>query len=129
MTITHDWHIANLEYEIEDGFVYTAHWIAEASDGSLKSSAYGSLGLSRPDNLIPYESLTEEIVVSWVKEKFSEVLESEDPEAEPKKSRLQQIEEGLAAQIESQKHPKTDAGLPWVKEEEPPAEELNGLDG
>jgi hypothetical protein len=134
MTITYDWHIANLEHEIEDGFVYTAHWTVNATeptgetdeDGDpevYSADAYGSVSLSRPSNLIPYESLTEEIVVSWVKEKFSEVPEAEgvlDPETglsvpqEPKKSRLQQIEEGLAGQIESQKYPTSASGVPWA---------------
>jgi hypothetical protein len=127
MTITYDWHIANLEYEIEDGFVYTAHWTVNATeptgetdeDGNpevYSAGAYGSVGLSRPDNLIPYEDLTEEAVVDWVKEKFSEIPEAEgvlDPEAEPKKTQLQQIEEGLAAQIEAQKYPTSTSGLPW----------------
>ena len=118
MAITYDWHIANLEYEIEDGFVYTAHWTVNATDEdgdseNYSASAYGSVGLSRPDNLIPYEDLTEETVVDWVKEKFSEIPEAKDPEAEPKKTQLQQIEEGLAAQIEAQKYPTSTSGLPW----------------
>jgi hypothetical protein len=127
MAITYDWHIANLEYEIEDGFVYTAHWTVNATDEDgdsevYSASAYGSVGLSRPDNLIPYEDLTEETVVDWVKEKFSEIPEAEevlDPETglpvpqDPKKTQLQQIEEALAAQIEAQKYPTSTSGLPW----------------
>ena len=124
MAITYDWHIARLDYEIEDGFVYTAHWTVNATeptgetdeDGGpevYSASAYGSVGLSRPDNLIPYEDLTEETVVDWVKEKFSEIPEAKDPEAEPPKTQLQQIEGGLAAQVEAQKYPANASGVPW----------------
>jgi len=61
-------------------------------------------------------------VVDWVKEKFSELPEAKevlDPETglpvpqDPKKTQLQQIEEGLAAQIEAQKYPTSTSGLPW----------------
>jgi hypothetical protein len=111
MAITYDWRIAKLDHEIEDGFVFTAHWTVSAAeptgetdeDGSpvvYSAYAYGSAGFSRPLNLIPYNNLTKEIVVGWVKEKFSE-------------NQLQEIEQGLAAQIESQKHPTSSSGVPW----------------
>jgi hypothetical protein len=125
MTITTTWAIAQLEHETADGFVFTAHWTVSAVSDVVKpgvedeaesfysAGAYGSIGFQRPDNLIPYENLTEEIVVGWVKEKLSEVSESEDPDAEPEKSQLQQIEEALAANIESQIHPTSESGVPW----------------
>ena len=104
MTTTFSWNIANLERQVSDGYVYTAHWTVSATDEDgdsdvYSASAYGSVGLSRPDNLIPYEDLTEEIVVNWVKERLSET-----PEA---------LEERLASQIEAQKHPTSASGLPW----------------
>jgi hypothetical protein len=124
MAITYDWHIANLEYEIEDGFVYTAHWTVNATeptgetneDGGSEvysAGAYGSLVLSRPSNLIPYEDLTEKTVVDWVKEKFSEISEAKGPGVEPKQTQLQQIEEKLADKIKAQKYPASASGLPW----------------
>jgi hypothetical protein len=111
MAITYDWHIANLEHEIEDGFVYTAHWIVKATeptgetdeDGDpevYSADAYGSVSLSRPDNLIPYENLTKEIVVGWVKGEFG--IE-----------KVAKLQEGLAAQIELQKYPTSASGVPW----------------
>jgi len=111
MTITYDWRIANLEHKIEDGFVYTAHWTVNAAEptgetdedgnpGVYSAYAYGSISFSRPLNLIPYNNLTEGIVIGWVKENFSE-------------NQLQQIEQGLATQIEAQKHPISSSGVPW----------------
>jgi hypothetical protein len=61
--------------------------------------------------------------VGWVKEKLSEVSESEDPDAEPEKSQLQQIEEMLAANIEGQIHPTSQSGLPWAPTEDEFSEE------
>jgi len=59
--------VANLERETADGFVFTAHYTVAANDGTYTSSAYGSIGFQRPDNLIPFADLTAELVVGWVK--------------------------------------------------------------
>ena len=110
MTTATTWNIAQLERHTADGIVYAVHYTVDANDGTYSANAYGSVGLEPPDpdSIIPYEDLTEEIVVDWVKEKFSET-----PEAESQKTQLQQIEEGLAAQIEAKKYPTTASGLPW----------------
>jgi len=100
MTTTFEWKIANLERETEDGFVFTAHYTVNASDGVYTSGAYGSLGFERPDNLVPFSQLTEELVVSWVKEKFGE-------------EKVTEIESALQAQLDEQKHPSKAAGVPW----------------
>lgn len=126
MTITYDWQIANLEYESSDGFVFTVHWTVNAVDSetntndpngdSYSAKACGSIGLSRHSNLIPYESLTEEIVMSWTKEKLGEISEEIDPKTglpESQKSELQKIEENLAAQIAKMKSSPKKIGVPW----------------
>jgi hypothetical protein len=109
MTITTTWAIAQLEHEIEDGFVFTVHYTVSAVSDVVKpgeeetfysAGAYGSIGFQRPDNLIPYENLTEEIVVGWVKEEFGE-------------EKVDEIEAALAASIESQIHPTSESGVPW----------------
>ena len=66
MTTTFTWAIANLERETADGFVYTAHYTVNAEDGTYSAGAYGSIGLERPDTLIPFDDLTEEVVIGWV---------------------------------------------------------------
>lgn len=43
------WGIVNLERETADGYVFTVHYTVEAFDGTYRSSAYGSIGLERPD--------------------------------------------------------------------------------
>jgi hypothetical protein len=100
MATTVTWKIANLERETEDGYVFTAHYTVNADDGTYTSGAYGSLGLERPDSLIPFSQLTEAIVIGWVKEKFGE-------------EKVAEIEAALQSQIEEQKHPSKAAGVPW----------------
>lgn len=101
MSTTFTWKIAQLERETADGFVFTAHYTVDANDGTYSSGAYGSIGFQRPDNLIPYAELTEETVISWVKE----ALGGDEKVAE--------IETALQAQINEQRNPTKAAGVPW----------------
>jgi hypothetical protein len=98
-TTVFTWHIAQLERETADGYVFTAHYTVDASDGVYKAGAYGSLGLERPEGeMIPFADLTEELVVSWVKERLD----------------VEQIEAALQAQLDEQRHPSKASGLPWA---------------
>jgi hypothetical protein len=100
-TTVFTWHIAQLERETEDGYVYSAHYTVDANDGTYSAGAYGSIGFERPENLIPFSELSEEITISWVKEK----LGGEEKVAE--------IESALQEQINQQRSPTKAQGLPW----------------
>ena len=100
MSTTFNWHVANLERETADGFVFTVHYTVNADNGVYTAGAYGSLGLERPDSLIPFDDLTEEIVVGWVKEKFGD-------------EKVAEIEAALQAQLDEKHAPTKAAGLPW----------------
>ena len=97
---TFTWNIANLERETADGFVFTVHYTVNAFNDTYSSGAYGSIGLERPDNLIPFADLTEETVVGWVKEKFGA-------------EKVAEIEAALQAQLDEQAAPTKASGLPW----------------
>ena len=101
MATTFIWAVANLERETADGFVFVAHYTVSANDGTYSSSAYGSIGFERPENLIPYADLTEELVIGWVKE----ALGGDEKVAE--------IEAALQAQLDEQHSPSKAAGVPW----------------
>jgi hypothetical protein len=92
-----NWTISNLERKTEDGFVTTAHWRCDATDGEFSAGVYGSAGFSG-DLTIPYEDLTQEQVLGWV-------WESVDKEV---------TETNLDGQINAQKNPVSASGLPWV---------------
>lgn len=94
------WTIAQLERNTADGGVVVAHWRCEAVDGDYSASSYGTCGFT-PDPTdpayIPFESLTEADVIGWVEAELD----------------VDAIEAALTANIEEQKAPKTEAGVPW----------------
>lgn len=95
------WSIALTEYTNDaDKGVLTAHWRATARDGEYTESAYGTAGFT-PDptaeGFVPYADLTEADVLAWV---WGSVDKDE-------------MEANLAQQIEDQKTPKTETGVPW----------------
>lgn len=101
MSTTVNWHIANLERELKDGYVYTVHYTVDANNETYSSSAYGSLGLERPDKLIPFKDLTEKNVIDWVKDTLGD-------------EKVQEIETALLDRLSEQANPTRSAGLPWA---------------
>ena len=98
MATTTIWNIAELERHTADGIVFTAHYTVDANDGTYSAGAYGSIGLEAPEgNVIPYADLTPEIVIGWVQDKLN----------------VEEIEAALQAQLDQQRTPTTDAGVPW----------------
>lgn len=101
MSTTFEWKIANLERETADGFVFTSHYTVSANDGTYSSSAYGSVGFERPDDLIPFDDLTEALVIGWVKEAIGG------------DEKVTEIEAALQAQLDEKHAPTKAAGVPW----------------
>ena len=101
--MTTTWSINTLERETADGYVYTVHYDVNATDGTYAARAYGSVGLDKPETLIPYADLTSEQVIGWVKEKLN--AENEDA--------VTNIEAALASQIAEQAAPTKATGVPW----------------
>lgn len=102
---TYTWKVSQLERESSDGYVFTAHWNVNATetveDKTYSAGAYGSIGLERPEeDLIAFEELTEELVVSWVLDKLGE-------------EQVVNMETSLTNQIQEQKTPSKIQGLPW----------------
>ena len=100
MTTTFTWAIANLERETADGFVYAAHYTVNAEDGIYSAGAYGSIGLERPDTLIPFDDLTEGMVVGWVTEKLGA-------------EKVTEVLDALQAQLDEKRAPSKQSGVPW----------------
>jgi hypothetical protein len=90
------WTVSQLDRNTADGFVTTAHWQCTATDGEYSASVYASCGFDG-ELSVAYDSLTEEAVLAWV-------WESVDKEA---------TEAAVLAQIEAQKNPVTETGVPW----------------
>jgi len=91
------WSIAQLERNLLDGLVTNVHWCCTATDGDLSASNYGSVGFERGETFTPYENLTQDQVLDWVKSAIE----------------VENIEVGLESHIEAQKAPTTATGVPW----------------
>jgi hypothetical protein len=104
MTTEFNWHIAQLIRHTADGVVTTAHYTIDAKDAVYSAAAYGSVGLEQPDpeTMIPFDSLSEEIVVEWVKEKLGG------------DEKVEEIEAALQSQLDQKHAPTEAAGLPWA---------------
>jgi len=96
MTIV--WNISQLDRQTSDGFVTTAHWQANATDGDYSASVYSTCSWSDGTATIPYASLTKETVLGWI---WANGVDKDATEA------------SLNAQIELQKNPVTATGVPW----------------
>jgi hypothetical protein len=92
------WAIEQLNRELSDGLVTTARWRCTVSDDVYSINTNGSVGLDRGDSFTPYEDLTEEQVLVWVKEKLNTA----------------EIEDGLQSHIDGLKNPVSAAGVPWL---------------
>ena len=102
------WTISTMERHIggdNDGGVIVAHWRVTdeetVGDDTYSASAYSTCGFtpdaSSPD-YVPYADLTEEMVLGWC---FADGVDKDA------------IEASLTAQIEEQKSPTTEDGVPW----------------
>jgi hypothetical protein len=89
--------VNQLDRNTDGDIVTTVHWTASKQDGEFTASSYGTVGLEQGDTVIPFASLTEEVVKTWLAEKLD----------------LEAMEASLDAQIEAQKNPVTATGLPW----------------
>ena len=99
---TYTWKVSQLERESSDGYVFNAHWSVNATetvkDQTYSAGSYGSIGLERPEeDLIPFEDLTEELVISWILDKLD----------------VETYETSLQSQLDEQKAPSKLSGVPW----------------
>jgi hypothetical protein len=91
------WSVVQMDRLTSDGFVVTVHYNVSAVDGEFTASTYGTVGYTEEGAFTPYSQLTEAVVVGWVKNSLGQST----------------VEEALAAQIEAQKNPVSESGLPW----------------
>ena len=103
------WKINSLERESSDGYVFTVHYSVSAISDKLDSEgnpynagAYGSVGLERPDTLIPFADLTESQVVDWVQAKIGG------------SDKVKEIKSALDARIQELITPTKIKGVPWT---------------
>jgi hypothetical protein len=100
---TYNWNIQQMDRLTSDGFVVTVHYTVNAVDGDYTASTYGTVGYTEQpgETYTPYDQLTQEQVIGWVQDSLGKDT----------------VEESLDAQIEAQKHPVQESGLPWATTE------------
>tara|TARA_Y100000289_G_scaffold52257_1_gene53713 strand:- start:15 stop:320 length:306 start_codon:yes stop_codon:yes gene_type:complete len=101
MAITKKWEINTLERELADGYVKKVIYRVKGLDGSEeKARATGEVELEKPKTLIPYNKLTEETVLGWIKAKLGT-------------DEVTSIEKSLEDEIKLINTPVTETGKPW----------------
>ena len=97
---TYLWTINQLDRLTSDGFVITVHYNVGATDGEYSASTYGTTSYTQTpgSTFVPYESLTQAIVVGWVQEALGKDV----------------VEASLQSQIDALKAPVKATGLPWA---------------
>ena len=61
------WALANVDYDMEDGFCHTAHWTVTRVDGDYSASSYGSCALTKPESLTSRTDLKTADIIADVK--------------------------------------------------------------
>ena len=96
---TTTWGLANVEYDVSDGFCHTAHWTVVQIDGDYSVSSCGVNSLTRPETLTTRTDLKTADIIADVKA----VLGADGVKA---------IEDGLVAKITEQKTPTQGSFVP-----------------
>jgi myo-inositol-hexaphosphate 3-phosphohydrolase len=102
--MNYTWNVVQMDRLTSDGFVVTVHYTVNAVDGDYTASTYGTVGYTQGESsYVPYADLTESEVIGWVQNSLGKDT----------------VEASLTAQIEAQKNPVQEAGLPWTTLETP----------
>jgi hypothetical protein len=98
MSTAYNWSIVQMDRLTSDGFVVTVHYNVSATDGDYQASTYGTCGYTQEsESFVPYDQLTEEMVVGWVQTTLGKDT----------------VEASLQSQIDALKNPVQESGLPW----------------
>ena len=93
------WNVVQMDRLTSVGFVVTVHYTVSATDGEYNASTYGTVGYTQEEKSYkPFADLTQAEVIGWVQESLGKDT----------------IEASLATQIEAQKNPVQESGLPWA---------------
>ena len=100
MATTYTWSIVNMERLTADNFVVVVHYNVSAVDDIYTAGTYGTTSYTQTpgETYIPYADLTQDIVVGWVQEALGKDT----------------VEASLQGQIDAQKNPVQESGLPWT---------------
>ena len=106
---TKTWSVNTLERELADGYVNKVIFRVDGADGTYTFRATGEVALPKPDTLVPYADLTEEVVLGWVKAKLNENKDEDGNTID----QVANIEAAVENGVNIQKTPTHGTGKPW----------------
>ena len=109
MAVTKTWSVNTLERELADGYVSKVIFRIDGADGTYTFRATGEGALPKPDTLVPYAYLTEEVVLGWVKAKLNENKDEDGNTID----QVANIEAAVENGVNIQKTPTHGTGVPW----------------
>ena len=109
MTITHNWQVKKLVQKNDgSGLVIQVFYRVRSTDGEYSRTSIGDVKLETENisNFVPYQNLTEELIIQWIKDKLG-----------PNSEDLEQMNTDW---IITTKNPSTKVEkLPWIPEPAP----------
>ena len=101
------WKITNTKFNPQTGYIRSADYVCSAVDGEHTAQVAGDVFFTEPSDdepssfSVPFDDVTESMVVGWTKEKFGE-------------ANVKNIEDTVAANLALKVTPIKSSGLPWA---------------
>lgn len=95
------WKISKLDRQSSDGLVIKAHFTVSSSLDEFAICVSGFVGLERGSSFTPFEELSEDEVIGWVKNVLGQ-------------SGVDHKEQELQNKINESKSPQIVSGVPWA---------------
>jgi len=102
---TTTWEVSSLDYENKDGYVFAAVYDVTATKIDISVTEPGTIKFTRPESLLPFDDLTEEMVIGWIKAELNS--EKEDTVENFEKDLYTKLDETIASVH------LTSSDLPW----------------
>ena len=103
------WKVLNLKRQIESGYVYSVDFAINGANDFHTHQMTASLGLEKPENLVPYADLTETTILKWIQDKLN-AQNAEDKLRNPSSADIENQVKGI---IQEKTTPTLGDGVPW----------------
>lgn len=94
-----EWKVLQTRREAVDGYIFNVSYSVSASNELHLVDACVSIDLDRPEELIPYDQLAENTIISWIKQKLG--------------TEAKGIESELLSRLALESGQQSLPGLPW----------------
>lgn len=95
------WSVSSLEHRLSDGYVVRPYWRLEGTQGAFTVYRSGSLSFTDGEPSIPYDSITEDLAVSWVTAHIGD-------------SGVEDLKKSIKDELNELINPVVAFGLPWI---------------